>query len=284
MKKILITGATGNIGHRVAELLKDQPAVRLLCRQPEKLARFPHTEIVKGDYRDSHSLDAAFSGVETAFIVSGYAPPGERALLHKNAIDAAVRAGTRHLVYLSSQGASPDSKFPMSKDHYQTEQFLKASGLTYTILRDSFYMDLIPEMFGQERIMKGPGGKGKVAWVSREDVSQVIATVLNGPSSFQGTFEMTGPEALSLSETADRFTAFFGTTHHYEEETPEAGRAWRKALGAPDWEVSTWVGSYEAIAANEMAPVSDDIYKITGQHPMRLEEHLKRKSNGKENK
>jgi NAD(P)H dehydrogenase (quinone) len=283
MKKILITGVTGNIGGRVAEILKGQSGIRLLTRQPEKLSGFPDAEIIKGDYSDKESLEAAFKDVGTAFIVSGYAAPGQRALLHKNAIEAAVRAGTGHIIYLSSQGASPESKFPMSTDHYQTEQFVKASGAAYTILRDSFYIDLIPEMFGEKRIMKGPGGQGEVAWVSREDIAQVIATVLMNPTTSQGTYEMTGPEAVSLAETAERFSAFFGEKYSYEEETLKAGREWRKALGAPDWEVNTWVGSYEAIAAGEMAPVSDDVYKITGRKPMSLEEHLQKKSNGKEN-
>jgi NAD(P)H dehydrogenase (quinone) len=155
-KRILITGATGKIGNRVAEILKSDQPLRLMSRNPEKITGFPDAEKVKGDYSDIQSLQAAFQDVQTAFIVSGYAPPGERALLHKNAIEAAVKAKVQHVVYLSFQGAAPDSKFPMSRDHFQTEEYLKESGLTYTLLRDNFYMDLIPEMFGEKRLMRRP--------------------------------------------------------------------------------------------------------------------------------
>ncbi|PSR56995.1 NAD(P)-dependent oxidoreductase [Adhaeribacter arboris] len=272
--KILITGATGHIGNRVAEILKDYDSLRLMCREPEKLAGFTKAEKVKGDYKDSTSLGNAFSDIDTAFIVSGYAAPGQRALLHKNAIAAAVMAGVKHIVYLSFQGASPRSKFPMSQDHFQTEEFIRQSGLSFTLLRDSFYMDLIPEMFGENRLMKGPGGRGQVAWVAREDVARTIAHVLLDPLPYQGTFDLTGPEALTLAQTAERFTQLQGKEYIYQEETITQGIRWRNDLGAPAWEVATWIGSYLAIAAGEVAPVSNAVEQITGLKPFSLETYF----------
>jgi NAD(P)H-binding len=171
---ILITGASGNIGRRTAELLTEHGhSLRLLVRDPNRAPQLSMSQVVQGDYAQPATLDAAFTEVDAAFIVSGYAKPGERALLHKNAIDAAVHAQVKHLVYLSFQGASLKSKFPMSRDHYQTEQFLQESGIPFTVLRDNFYFDLIPEMFNAEGVMRGPAGNGAVAWVAREDVSRV---------------------------------------------------------------------------------------------------------------
>jgi uncharacterized protein YbjT (DUF2867 family) len=124
----------------------------------------------------------------------------------------------------------------MSRDHFQTEGYIKESGLTYTLLRDNFYMDLIPEMFGEKRLLRGPGGQGKVAWVSREDVSQSVAAVLADPVRWPGTYDLTGPEALSLAQTAQRLSELFRENYIYEEEAVEDGIQWRSRLGAPDWE------------------------------------------------
>jgi uncharacterized protein YbjT (DUF2867 family) len=123
---ILVTGATGKIGSSIAKHLQRLgKEFRLLVRDPKKLSDFPEAEKVTGDYGDVESLDRAFLGVSSAFIVSGYAEPGERAKLHRNAFHAAQRAGVSYLIYLSTLGASPDSCFPMSHDHYSSEQFLK---------------------------------------------------------------------------------------------------------------------------------------------------------------
>ncbi len=275
-ERILITGATGHIGNRVAQLLKGDYPLRLMSRTPEKLSSFSEAEKIQADYSDPGKLEVAFRGIHTAFIVSGYAAPGLRALLHKNAIDSAQRAGVAHVVYLSFQGAFADSTFPMSRDHFQTEEFIRQSGLPYTLLRDSFYMDLIPDMFGEKRLMRGPGGDGKVAWVSREDVARTIAAILRNPAAYPGTYDLTGSEALSLAETAQRLTTLSDTEYIYEEETVEEGIRWREQLGAPQWEVDTWVGSYLAIAAGEVAPVSTDVYQITNQLPFTLEEYFTR--------
>ncbi|MDQ3292650.1 MAG: NAD(P)H-binding protein [Bacteroidota bacterium] len=272
--KILITGATGHIGNRVAEILKDYDQLRLMSRQPEKLAEFTKAEKVQGDYKDITNLANAFNGIDTAFIVSGYAAPGQRALLHKNAIAAAVIAGVKHIVYLSFQGASPTSKFPMSQDHFQTEEFIKKSGLSFTLLRDSFYMDLIPEMFGEQRLMKGPGGRGQVAWVAREDVARTVAQVLLDPVTYQGTYDLTGPEAITLTQTAQRLSQLRNKDYRYQEETITQAIRWRNDLGAPAWEVATWIGSYLAIAAGEVAPVSNAVEQITGQKPFSLEAYF----------
>jgi len=133
---ILITGATGNIGRRVAELLsKHGEPLRLMGRRIQSVPDLAQLESVIGDYANPASLDEAFEGVDRAFIVSGYAEPGRRAVLHRNAFQAASRAGVRHVVYLSFLGASPQSKFPMSRDHYLSEQYLKETGIPFTILR-----------------------------------------------------------------------------------------------------------------------------------------------------
>lgn len=272
---ILVTGATGKIGSSIARNLErmDKP-LRLLVRDSSKLSDFEKVEQISGDYCDALSLDRAFAGVTSAFIVSGYAEPGERAKLHRNAFQAAERAGVRHLIYLSTLGASPHSRFPMSRDHYESEQFLKATGVPHTILQDSFYSELAVQMFNEEGVMKGPGGLGKVSWVGREEIAEAAAKLLVSDSPLLGTFPMTGPMALSLHETAALLGSLKKQPLRYEDEPIEEAKEWRSKLGVPQWEVDTWVGSYEAIAAGEFERVDPALSVILERPAMSLEEYL----------
>jgi NAD(P)H dehydrogenase (quinone) len=272
---ILITGATGNIGRQVAQLLsKRGEPLRLMGRHVASMPDLPQSESVIADYANPASLDKAFEGVDCAFVVSGYAEPGRRAELHRNAFQAASRAGVRHLVYLSFLGASAHSKFPMSRDHCLSEQYLKETGIPFTILRDSLYLDLVPEMFNELGVMRGPGNGGGVSWVSHEDVANVVAAALDPRTPFQGTYNVTGPETLTLKGTARQLSLLVGRQLRYEEETVEEGRKWRNTLGAPAWEVDTWLGSYEAIAAGELDKVSDTVLQVTGHQPLSLSQYF----------
>jgi NAD(P)H dehydrogenase (quinone) len=272
---ILVTGATGKIGSCIARCLERFGSeLRLLARDPRKLSGFPNAQKVKGDYADVQSLDRGFIGVSSAFIVSGYAEPGERARLHRNAFQAAQRAGVGHLIYLSTLGASPNSRFPMSRDHYESEQFLKATGVPHTILQDSFYSELAVQMFNEDGVMKGPGGHGKVSWVGREEIAEAAAKLLASDEPLLGTFPLTGPSALSLSDTAALLSTLKHRTLRYEDELVDAAKDWRSKLGVPAWEVETWVGSYEAIAAGEFETVDPALAAILGRPVSDLKSYL----------
>lgn len=272
---ILITGATGHLGSRTAQLIAEEELpVRLMARDPSKAISIPGAPVVQGDYGDPASLDRAFEGIDVALIVSGHAKPLERARLHQNAFEAAARAGLRHLVYLSFQGASPHSAFPFSRDHFATEKALAASGIPFTVLRDNLYMDLLPEMFDEHGILRDPGRGGRAAFVSREDVAQVAAAALRRPPPTSATYDVTGPEALGLEETVHKLAARLGRRLHYVPETLEEGRAWRAKLASEPWEVDVWVGSYLAIAKGELAHTSDTVQRFTGRPPMSLDAYL----------
>jgi NAD(P)H dehydrogenase (quinone) len=259
---ILVTGASGHLGKHVAALLSERGVVlRLLVRDPSKAPGGVRAEVVAGDYGDAESLSRAFVGVDTAFLVSASAPPGMRAKLHAAAFAAAGRAGIRHVVYLSLQGSAPDSRYPFSRDHWESEQSLRASGVAHTILRNGKYTEqlLEPEMVGADGVMRGPPGEGRIAWISRRDSARVIAELLPKPPG--GIVTYTGPEALTLRETATRLSASFGRPLRWEEEAPEGvrarvcGRAARNE--APLWRAALWAGAYRAIAAGDYAPIHD---------------------------
>jgi NAD(P)H dehydrogenase (quinone) len=245
-----------------------------MTHRVESMPDLAPSERVFADHANPASLGKAFEGVDRAFVVSGYAEPGRRAELHRNAVQAASRAGVRHVVYLSFLGASPQSKFPMSRDHYRSERYLKETGIPATILGDSLYLDLIPEMFNETGVMRGPGSGGAVSWVSRQDVARVVAAALGPRSPFQGNYDVTGQEALTLQETARQVSLRVGREMRYENESVEEGRKWRNLLGAPVWEVDTWLGSYEAIAASELDTVSGTVLQFIGDQPLSLSQYF----------
>src|SRR5664280_1048865 len=209
LSMLLITGASGRVARRAAALLAQRGyALRLLTRTPQRAPKLEGTEVVRGDFAEPATLDDAFAGVSTALVVSGSGRPGERARLHRNAFEAAARGRVRHLVYLSLQGASPTSKYPFSRDHSLSEQYLAATGIPYTVLRNAFYLDMFLDKFDAYGVIRGPANKSRGAFVSREDAARTAAAVLADPPG--GTHDVTGPEALSLADVAGHFSAMTG--------------------------------------------------------------------------
>ena len=252
---ILVTGATGRIGGRVAKLLeKDGHHLRLMTRAGDPTPNLPQGEIVRGDYGEPNSLNAVFAGVTTALIVSVSGEPGRRALLHRNAFEAAARAGVKHIIYLSIQGAADNSRYPYSRDHYLSEEFLTTRGTPHTILRDAFYIDMFltegkDAKFDAEGIIRGPAGNGRGAFVSREDVARTVAAALRDRP--EGIFDVTGPEALSVAGVAARLSVLTGRRLHFEHEEPAAMRARLHKRKMEPWQPGLAVGWFEAIAAGE---------------------------------
>jgi uncharacterized protein YbjT (DUF2867 family) len=274
---ILVTGASGQLGGRVARLLREQGhPTRLMVRNPDRAPRLSGAEIVAGDYEKPETLGPAFEGISRALIVSGHAEPMERAKLHRNMFVAAAEAKVAHIVYTSFQGVAPDSKFPFARDHHQTELYLKATGLPFTALRDNLYMDFIAEMFNEEGILLGPAGAGRTGWVSRDDVARCVVAALLNPDRFAGTHDVTGPEALSMAETARIMSEIQDKELRYEDETMEAGRAWRGKYDVPAWEVECWLGSYAAIKYGELETLSDTVERMTGRQPISVREFFTR--------
>ena len=270
---ILITGASGRIARRTAELLSRMGlSLRLISRTPQRVPKLAGAEIVFGDFAEPATLDNALEGVVTALIVSGSGEPGQRAELHRNAFEAAARAHVHHVVYLSLQGASPQSKYPFSRDHYQSEQYLQATGLPFTVLRNAFYIDMFLEMFDATGVVRGPAKQGRAGFVSREDCARVAAAVLNVPPG--GTHDVTGPEALNLAEVASRLSGIIGRELRYEAESVAAGREWRSRLGESAGQVELSLGWHEAIAAGELERVTDTVLHFTGENPLNVESYF----------
>jgi NAD(P)H dehydrogenase (quinone) len=201
---------------------------------------------------------------------------------HFTFVDAAAEAGVRHLVYTSFAGAAPDSVFTLGRDHFHTEERIRASGMDWTFLRDNLYLDFFPLLVGEDGVIRGPADDGVVAAVTRDDVAASAAEVLRRPEDHVGaTYVMTGPEAITMTQVAETISHVQGREVIFHDETVEEAYESRRRWEAPDWQYDAWVSTYTAIAAGEMAAVTDDVRRLTGRRATSLAEYLTQESRGK---
>ncbi|MGW4252293.1 SDR family oxidoreductase [Streptomyces californicus] len=265
---IAVTGASGAVGGRVARRLARTGApVRLLGRDPARLPDVPGADRAPAaPYGDGEAMRRALDGAHTLFLVSAHESP-DRVREHATAIDAAVAVGVERIVYVSFQGAAPDATFTFARDHWETEAHLRTAGVRHTFLRDNWYQAGLPAMTGTDGVLRGPGGVGRVAAVTHEDIADAAAAVLldEGTDHDGRAHDLTGPEAFTLAEAAEELSRVTGRPVVYVPETREEAYASRAGYGAPEWEVAGWVTSYEAIANGELAAVSDAVPTLTGR-------------------
>jgi NAD(P)H dehydrogenase (quinone) len=274
---IAVCGATGELGGRVAQRLSERGVpIRLIVRDPARAPVFEGSEIaVAAGYHDTDEMTAAFRGAGTVFLVSGRESPN-RVDEHRSAVDAAVRAGVERIVYTSFANPSPDTAFKLGRQHHATEEYIRATGLAYTFLRDNPYMDFIPFMASPEGVIGGPAGDGAAAFVARDDVADVAAAVLTGAGHDEQAYLLTGGSAITLAEAAATLTEVTGREVVYKEETIEEAYASREHFGAPDWEIEGWVTSYVAAGHGEYECVSDCVDTLAGHPPVTLPDLLER--------
>ncbi|GIE48680.1 NAD(P)-dependent oxidoreductase [Amorphoplanes nipponensis] len=272
-----VTGATGRLGGRVARRLAAAGAAqRLVVRDPARAADLAGASAVRAEFSDRNAVRAALDGVPTVLMVSASETP-DRLARHTAFVDAAVDAGVAHLVYISFYGAAPDCTFTLGRDHYATEQHIRASGLSFTFLRDNLYADFLTALVGADGVIRGPAGAGRVAAVAQDDIADAATTVLLDPAAHAGaTYALTGPQALSLEEVAAVLTAELHRPVTYQPETVEQAYASRAGFGAPRWQLDAWVSTYTAIAAGEVAGVTADVARLTGHPATALADLLRR--------
>lgn len=272
---IAISGATGNIGRGVAHnLVGTDTRLRLIVRDASR-APAGATDVAEATYGDRAAAEAALRGVDVLFMVSA-AESADRLDQHRTFIDAAVAAGVQHVIYTSFLGAAPDAEFTLGRDHWATEEHLRGSGMQVTVLRDSFYLDFLPTLAGEDGVIRGPGGNGRVGAVARADVARSAAAVLRDPAAHVGaTYNLTGPQALTLTEVARIITELTGRTTTYHVETIDEAYASRRHYGAPEWQLDAWVSTYTAIASGALDLVTDTVEQLSGTAPLSLADILR---------
>lgn len=265
---IAVTGATRGVGRRVARRLADAGAVlRLVVRDPSRVPDLPGAGVARAGYDEPDAVRAALRDASTLFLVSAHEHP-DRFGLHAGVVDAAVDAGVERIVYLSFLGAAPDATFTFARDHFHTEQHVRGTGVAFTFLRDNLYQDALPFFVGTDRVIRGPAGDGRVSAVARDDIADVAAAVLRQPGHEGRTYDVTGPEAITLHEAAEELTRATGRPVRYHPESLNEAYASRAHYDASEYELAGWVSSYAAIATGEMAAVSDTVARVAGHPPV----------------
>ena len=262
-----ITGVTGKLGSYVANLVDKKGIASVhLARSPERAKLYASAEIRKIVYANTPEVVEALKGIDILLMVSARENL-ERVKEHKGFLDAAKLAGVEHIVYTSFYGADEKATFTLSRDHAQTEAYIKELGFTYTFLRDNFYLDFLIDMALENGEIRGPAGSGLVSAVARKDTSRVAAEILLNPKGWENqTLNLTGPEDLSMEEIVALLSKETGDTIAYVDETVEEAYESRKKWPAQTWEYDAWVSTYTAIKAGEQAGVSEDVEKVL-DHP-----------------
>jgi uncharacterized protein YbjT (DUF2867 family) len=273
---LAVTGSTGVLGGMVARGLAEAGfSQRMLVRDARRAPQLPDSPAVVADYADAAGSRSALQGTKTLFMVSA-SEAEDRLQQHCTFVDAAAEAGVQHIVYTSFFGAGPACTFTLGRDHYATEQRIRDSGMAFTFLRDNFYLDFLPMLAGEDGVIRGPAGDGIMAAVAREDIARCAVAVLRDPAVHAGfTYNLTGPEDISLGQAAEVLTAATGRTVTFHNETVEEAYGSRAHYGAPKWQVDAWVSTYTAIAAGELAGTTADVRGLTGKDPLSLMEFVK---------
>ena len=287
MSKILVTGATGQLGAAVTEsLLKrtDASNISILVRDAAKAAAFKAkgVTVAVGDYSDYAAVLAALRGIDKLYLVSG-TDLENRAAQHENVINAAKEAGVRQVLYTSFQrkkNISHSAIAEVSESHIQTERILKASGLIYTILQHGLYADIIPAFAGEQlletKTIYLPSGTGKVSFAVRADLAEAEATILlDQTHKFDNKeLEFTGNEAVSWEEIAKIITGITGETIAYVSPSEDEFKGALTQAGVP-LEIVGMLADFNAgIAAGEFEEIKPDLETILGRKPATVKSYL----------
>jgi uncharacterized protein YbjT (DUF2867 family) len=208
----------------------------LVRREGSSLSRMPHVEVAIGDMMQPPSLEPALRGVDRAMLISSSAP--DMLEVQTSFIEAARKAGVKHVVKLSGIMPEIDSPFRFARMHGEAERRLEASGMAFTHLRAGEFM---PAYFRQvpSIVAKGaiflPMGGAKIACIDVGDIADVAVLTLTGSGHEGKTYALTGPEALGMADVAAKLSAATGKTVRYVDVPPEDAKKAQLASGMPPY-------------------------------------------------
>jgi uncharacterized protein YbjT (DUF2867 family) len=277
---ILVTGATGSIGtHLVRRLGALGQQVRAFVRDEAK-GRTLGCELVVGDLDDPASVASAMVGVDRVFLNAGGAVPvtGEQPMIRQQqaVIDAARAARVRHVVKISVWGAREQGKLAEGA-HWRIEEYLKRSGIAWSILRPSGFMQNFltgAGSFTDGGDLIGAYGEGRVSYIDCADLAASAATLLAGDTGTDRTYLLSGPEALSHTGIAAALTRALGTTVRYIDLPPAAFAERLTTQGLPPDFAADVAALFAEVAAGTLAGTTDSVLRLTGRAPRTFDAFL----------
>ncbi len=279
---ILVTGATGQLGSGIIDhLIKkgiQHSNISALVRDKEKskVLKDKTLDIRFGDYNDSDSLVSAFNGVDTLMLVSSNDREAieNRTAHHINAIKAAKEAKVKHIVYTSFV-RKPEFETSAIADfqdsHVKTEQFLKESGIDYTILQNGIYMEMIPIFAGEKVAEKGiimlPAEDGKASWVLRDELAEAAAQILTTSGHKNKTYVLTNTEAVTFGEIAKDLSNALGKEIQYKSPSIEDFESILKNAGVPEVYIGMFTMWASTLSEGSLDVKDDTLATFLGRKP-----------------
>ncbi|MET4687042.1 SDR family oxidoreductase [Sinorhizobium fredii] len=280
-QKLLVTGAAGQLGKLVLDALlafgKTKPAdIIATSRDTAKLADYAAkgVETRAASFDDPASLEKAFAGADRVLIISTDTldERGKRLRQHLAAVDAAKKAGVKHILYTSMPNPE-NSVIPFAADHLGTENAIKASGIPYTILRNAWYMEnlflALPHAL-QTGQWFSSAGEGRISHIARDDLAKAAAAALESGSSESRTYTLTGSQALTTAEIATLVAEATGKTLDVVHISDEALAGGLKGAGLPDFFVPILVSFDTNTREGHFDLVTNDVATLTGRAPVGL--------------
>jgi NAD(P)H dehydrogenase (quinone) len=276
--KIGVSGASGHLGKAVVSELLQRPGgheVVAITRTPETVSAPAQGRF--GDYNQPENLAEAYAGLDRLLIITTVAPePGKRGAQNVAAIDAAVKAGVKHIVFMSAVGTRREEEPGRGASYWRGEQYLIATAPAWTILRMNFYaeafLQLAQAALGQG-VLAGLA-ENRAAFVARGDVAAAAAGILIGDGHAGAIYSATGPERLSGAERAAIVAEITGRPLAFRVITEQQLRAGLTKAGLQAGAVNTVVGIQESFAAGAFDIVSGDVERLGGRPPKPLRDLL----------
>ncbi|GAB4027485.1 SDR family oxidoreductase [Spirosoma koreense] len=280
---ILVTGATGQLGTAVIhQLLQKIPVSQIAAfvRDEAKATNLIRqgVPIHVGTYDDPDALDRAMQGIETVLLIAG-TDEEKRVNQHQNVVDATKKAGSRRIAYTSRALKNPETLVnQLMKSHFQTEDYIKASGIPYMLFQNSLYMDAIPQFVGGsavfERGIYVPAGQGSVALALRSELGEAIANALVDQYEGNRTYRLTGSESYSFYDVAAALTNLSGKSVAYTPAEPAMFEAQLLERGLSQTVARRITGFITDIANGQEDAISPDLETLLGRKPTALKEGL----------
>ena len=276
---ILVAGGTGTAGGEIVRLLSSRKVpFRALVRNPSKAGELKTlaSEIAVGDLAQPDSLPAALKGITKLMSVP---PPVENQVeLEGNLVKAAKQAGVQHIVKFSAMTANPNAPQRFPREHGITEQAIQRSGMAWTFLRPTFFMQ---NMLGLAGMVKAgtiyqPCGKGRAGFVDTADVAAVAVAALTQPAHEGKAYDITGPELLSYDDVARIFSEVLGKTVKYQDVPPAAALESMVQSGMPPWSADGVIELCDHMRAGGFEVLTDVVAKAGGKTPVRLADFIRK--------
>jgi uncharacterized protein YbjT (DUF2867 family) len=270
--KILITGATGSVGKELTKYLSAKGILfRAMVRSLEdarEIASLPGADLIQGNFDDPQSVKKAVEGIEKVFLLTNSSEKAEKQQCAF--VDIAAHTGVKHVVKLSQWGADINSPVRFLRYHAVVENFIKESGMNYTFLRPNLFMQGLlgyREIINEQSLFFGAIGSAKISLIDVRDIAAVAAEALITPGHDRKIYNLTGPEALTHTEIAEKLSIVTGREIRFVDISPEILKSTLLNVGFPEWQAEGLVEDYAHYKREEAAEILAGVKEATGLAP-----------------